>query len=89
MYRSVDMKRRKKKGTEPMQTQHPRIPHTYLSRVEHICLCLTIAFLVLFLGGHYLHHDPMKFTGLGIGITILMIQTDINLSNKEDDEDDD
>ena len=75
--------KRKKKGTAPRR-QHPT-NHQYYSRVEHICLCLLIAFLILFIGGCYLHHEPMKYIGLGIGLTIFMIQVDINLSEEDDD----
>ena len=80
------MRKRKKKGTAP-KAQHPNTNHkSHFTRVEYICLWLFIAFLILFIGGCYIHHAPMKFTGLGIGISILLIQTDINLYEGEDDD---
>ena len=83
------LKNQRKKGTDPMRSQHPNTTHTYLTRVEQICLGLTIAFLVMFLWGHKIDNDKIKFTGLGMGLSVLMIQTDINLNSEEDDEDDD
>lgn len=75
------MFRKKRKGTG-----HRPAPstHTYLNKVENICLCLFMAFVILFLGGYYIHNEPMTYLGLGIGIAGFTIQTHINL-NKEDD----
>lgn len=73
---------KKRKGTDYKSA--PNHKHSYLIKVENTCLCLFIAFVILFIGGYYIHNEPMTYLGLGIGIAGFTIQTHINL-NKEDD----
>ena len=48
--------------------------------VENICLALFGAFLILFIGGTYIHNEPMAFLGLGLGLAGMTIQVHLNLS---------
>ena len=54
-------------------------PQSHLNRIERICLAFFGMFLILFLGGYYIHNTPITFLGLGIGFAGFVIQTDINL----------
>ena len=80
MHRRQEMRREKEKaqhrGTAPNHTHHD------INRVEKICLIFFAIFVVLYIGGYYLHNDPMTFLGLGIGVAGFVIQTDINLSEE-------
>lgn len=75
------MRSKKRKGTGSPAPNHT---HIYLNKVENICLCLFMAFVILFIGGNYIQNDPMTYLGLGLGVAGFFIQTHINL-NKEDD----
>lgn len=50
------------------------------NEIENICLALFGAFLLLFIGGYYIHNQPMAFLGLGIGFSGMVIQVHLNLS---------
>lgn len=76
------MANKKRKGTGKRPA--PNHTHTNLTIIENTCLMFFITFLILFIGGYYIHNDAMTYLGLGIGIAGFTIQTHINL-NKEDD----
>lgn len=50
------------------------------NEVETICLALFGAFLLLFIGGYYIHNEPMSYLGLGLGFAGMIVQVHLNLS---------
>lgn len=57
--------------------------NTYYNEIENICLALFGAFLLLFIGGYYIHNQPMSFLGLGLGFAGMIIQVHLNLSKEK------
>ena len=56
--------------------------HIHYSKIEKICLLLFVIFVIMFLGGYRLGNQPMKFIGLGIGVTTCLVQAHINLEEE-------
>ena len=79
MHREVVMTEKRKKAQR--QSSAPKKnTNTNNNEIENICLALFGAFLVLFIGGYYIHNQPMSFLGLGIGFSGMVIQVHLNLS---------
>lgn len=74
------MIRKKRKGTGKRPA--PNHTHTYLTKVEKLCLFLFVIFVIMFLGGYRLGNQPMEFIGLGIGVTACLVQAHINLEEE-------
>lgn len=68
-----------KKGTGKKPAPHT---HTNLNTIENICLMLFGAFLILFIGGYYIHNEPMTYLGLGLGLAGFVIQIKLNLEEE-------
>ena len=69
--------KRKKAQTESAPKKNT---NTNYNGIENICLVLFVAFLILFIGGYYIHNNPMTFLGLGIGFAGMVIQLHLNFS---------
>ena len=69
--------KRKKAQTESAPKKNT---NTNYSRIENICLVFAVTFLILFIGGYYIHNEPMTFLGLGIGFAGMVIQLHLNFS---------
>ena len=76
--------KRKKAQAKPAPKKNTNTNYT---QIENICLALFGAFLILFIGGYYIHNIPMTYLGLGLGLAGGIIQTHINLSGDSDYED--
>lgn len=74
------MANKKRKGTGHRPA--PNHTHTYLTKVEKLCLFLFVIFVIMFLGGYRLGNQPMEFIGLGIGVTTCLVQAHINLEEE-------
>ena len=61
-------------------------PHThrYLNRIQNTCLFLFAAFVILFIGGIYIHNDPVTYLGLGVGAAGFVLQVIMNAGDEDD-----
>ena len=76
--------KRKKAQAKPAPKKNTNTNYT---QIENRCLALFGAFLILFIGGYYIHNIPMTYLGLGLGLAGGIIQTHINLSEDNEYED--
>lgn len=77
----------KRKKAQRQSSAPKKNTNTNNNEIENICLALFGAFLILFIGGYYIHNIPMTYLGLGLGLAGGIIQTHINLSEDSDYED--
>ena len=77
----------KRKKAQRQSSAPKKNTKSYYNEIENICLALFGAFLLLFIGGYYIHNQPMSFLGLGLGFAGMIIQVHLNLSEDNEYED--
>ena len=70
----------KKRKKAQIESAPKKNTNTNYNGIENICLALFGAFLILFIGGNYIHNEPMSYLGLGLGFAGMMVQVHLNLS---------
>lgn len=63
-----------KKGIEPTKEDNTQTQN-HSNKFEGLCLVLFALFVILTIAGKWMGNDRIEFTGIGIGLTVMIMIT--------------